>query len=199
MRVLSNINYEFYYYCLSHLLSFEARRVICVNKRTERRHEYFKIDFDNCIGTEIFELFFFKWWNHINSRFQFQEMKRYFVSNQLWDEQKSFFSLWKQPVNDVRVKIQCYETRMLWTVKSIKENSFLIIRDAIYHWNQRQYFDCSVQSFCCWSLWNFNDSLINMNSFVWFWCSTRTQQKTYCDRWVFSKILWTFERYRWST
>ena len=126
-------------------------------------------------------------------------MRCYLVSNKFWDEQKSFFSLWKRSVNDVRVKIWCYETRMSWAVKNIKESSFLIIQSAIYYWNRHQYFDCSIQSFCCWFLWSFNDSLINMNSFVWFWCSTRTRQETYCDRWTFSKISWTFERYQWST
>ena len=166
MRVLSNINYEFYYYCFFYLSFFEERRVLCVNWKTEKCHEYFKVDLDDCTDTEILELFFFNWWNHINSKFQFEEMRRYLVSNQFWDEQKSFFSLWKRFVNNVRVKIRCYETRMSWAAKDIKESSFLIIRSAIYYWNRRQYSDCSAQSFCCWSFWNFNDSLINMNSFI---------------------------------
>ena len=166
LRVLSNINYKFYYYCFFYLLSFEERRVFCVNKKTEKQYKYFEVDFDDCIDTEILELFFLNWWNHISSRFQFEEMRRYFVPNQFWDGQKSFFSLWKRSVNNVRVKIRCHETRMSWAVKNIKESSFLIIRSAIYYWNRRQYFDCSIQLFCCWFFWNFNDLLININSSV---------------------------------
>ena len=166
MRVLSDISYKFYYYCFFYLSSFEERGALCVSRRTERRHECLEVDLDDCINIETLELFSLNWWNHISSRFQFEEMKRYLVSNQFWDEQKSFFSLWKRSVNNVRVKIRCYETRMSWAAKSIKESSFLIIRDAIYYWNRRQYFDCSAQSFCCWSFWNFNDSLINMNLFI---------------------------------
>ena len=199
LRVLSNTNYEFCYYCFFYLSSFEERRVFCVNRRTEKRHEYFKIDFNNCIDIKIFELFFLNWWNYINNRFRFKKMRHYFVSNQLWDGQKSFFSLWKRFVNDVRIKIQCYETIMSWAVKDIKESLFLISWNTIYYWNRRRYFDCSIQSFCCWSFWSFNNSLINMNSSVWLWCLTHIRQETYCSRWVFSKISWIFERYRWNT
>ena len=149
LRILSNINYEFYYYCFSYLSPFEEQKAFCMNRKIEKCHESFKIDFDDCIDTEILELFFFNWWNHISSRFQFEEMRRYLVLNQLWDGQKSFFSLWKRSVNNVRIKIRCHETRMSWAAKDIKESSFLIIRSAIYYWNRRQYFDCSVQSFCC--------------------------------------------------
>ena len=137
MRILSNISYKFCYYCLFHLSSFEERRAFCVNRKTKKRHEYFEIDFDDCIDTEILELFFLNWWNHINSRFYFEKIKRYLISNQLWNEQKFFFSLQKRPVNDVRIKIRYYETRMSWTAKSIKESSFLIIRSMIYYWNRR--------------------------------------------------------------
>ena len=175
MRVLSNINYKFYYYCFFYLSFFKEQKVLCVSKKIEKHYKYFKVDLNDCIDTEILELFFFNWWNHINSRFQFEKMRRYLVSNQLWDEQKSFFSLWKRSVNNVRVKIRCHETRMSWAVKNIKESSFLIIRSAIYYWNRRQYSDCLAQSFCCWFFWSFNDSLITINSFVWLWCSTRTQ------------------------
>ena len=100
--------------------------------------------FNDCIDAEIFKLFFLTWWNHINIRFQFEKIKRYFVSNRFWDEQKLFFSLWERFVNHVRIKIQCYKTRMLWTVKDIKESSFLIIRNVIYCWNRRQYSDYSI-------------------------------------------------------
>ena len=82
LRVLSNINYKFCYYCLFHLSFFEERKIFCVNKRTEKCHEYFEVDFNDCIDTETFELFSFNWWNHINNRFQFEKMKRYLVSNQ---------------------------------------------------------------------------------------------------------------------
>ena len=137
MRVLLNINYKFCYYCFFYLSPVEERKVLCVNKRTEKYHEYLEVDLDDCIDIKILELFFFNWWNHINSKFQFEEMKCYLNSNQFSDEQKSFFSLWKRSVNDVQVKIRCYETRMSWAAKSIKESSFLIIQDAIYYWNRR--------------------------------------------------------------
>ena len=137
MRVLLNMNYKFYYYCFFYLLFFEEWKGFCVSRRTEKYHEYFKVDFDKCIDIEILELFFFNWWNHISSRFQFEEMRCYLVSNQSWDEQKSFFLWWKRSVNDVRVKIQCYETRMSWTVNDIKESSFLIIQSTVYYWNRR--------------------------------------------------------------
>ena len=137
LRVLPNMNYKFCYYCFFYLSSFEERRIFYVNRRTKKRYEYFEVDFDDCIGIEILELFFLNWWNHISSRFQFEEMRRYFILNQFWDEQKSFFSLWKRLVNDIRIKIRYYETRMPWTVKNIKNGSFLIVRSAIYYWNRR--------------------------------------------------------------
>ena len=166
MRVLSNINYKFYYYCFFYLSSFEERKTLCVSKKTKRCYEYFEIDLNDCIDIKNLELFSLNWWNHISNKFQFEKMRCYFISNQRWNEQKSFFSLWKQFVNDFRVKIQCYETRMLWTIKDIKESSFLIIRSAIYYWNRHQYFDYLIQSFCCWSFWNLNNSLININLFI---------------------------------
>ena len=124
LRVLSNMSYKFYYYCFFYLSSFEERKTFCVSKRTEKCHEYYEVNLDDCIDIEILELFSLNWWNHISSRFQFEEMKRYLVSNQFWDEQKSFFSLWKRSVNNVRVKIRCHETRMLWAAKDIKKVRF---------------------------------------------------------------------------
>ena len=137
MCVLPNMSYKFYYYCFVYLSFFEERKVLYVNKRTRKRHEYLKIyKFNNCIDIKTLKLFFFNWWNHISNRFQFKEIKYYLVSNQFWNEQKSFFSLWKRLLNDVRVKIRCYETRISWAVKDIKKSSFLIIRSAIYYWNR---------------------------------------------------------------
>ena len=151
LRVLSNMNYKFCYYCFFYLSSFEERRAVCVSRKTKKRYEYFKIDFNDCIDIKILKLFSFNWWNHSNSKLQFEKMKCYLVSNQFWNEQKSFFSLWKRSVNDVRVKIRYYKTRVLWTAKDIKESSFLIIQSTVYYWNRRQYSNCSTQSFCCWS------------------------------------------------
>ena len=122
------MNYEFCYYCFSYLSSFEERGALYVDRRTERRHECLKVDLDDCIDIETLELFSLNWWNNISSRFQFEEVRRYLVPNQFWDGQKSSFSLWKRFVNNVRVKIRCYETKMSWAAKSIKESSFLIIQ-----------------------------------------------------------------------
>ena len=36
--------------------------------------------------------------------------------------------LWKRFVNDVRIKIRYYETKMLWTVKSINKNRFWLYK-----------------------------------------------------------------------
>ena len=91
-----------------------------------------------------FWIIFLNWWNDISSKFQFEEIKRYLVLNQFWNEEKLFFSLWKRSVNDVQIKIRCYETRILWTAKNIKKSSFLIIQNAIYYWNRHQYFDYSI-------------------------------------------------------
>ena len=53
------INNKFCYYCFFYLLFFKERRIFCVNKKTEKHHKDFEVDFDNCIDTETFELFFF--------------------------------------------------------------------------------------------------------------------------------------------
>ena len=57
LRILSNINYKFYYYCFFYLSSFKERRTFYVNKRTKKRYKYFEIDLDDCIDIEILEFF----------------------------------------------------------------------------------------------------------------------------------------------
>ena len=52
------MNYEFYYYCFFYLSSFKERKILCINKRTERRYEYFKINLDNYFDIETLKLFF---------------------------------------------------------------------------------------------------------------------------------------------
>ena len=52
------MNYEFCYYYFSYLSSFEERRILYINKKTEKCHEYFEVDFDDCIDIETLELFF---------------------------------------------------------------------------------------------------------------------------------------------
>ena len=52
------MSYEFCYYCFFYLLFFEKRRAFYVSRKTEKRHKYFEINFNDCIDTEILELFF---------------------------------------------------------------------------------------------------------------------------------------------
>ena len=59
MRVLSNINYKFCYYCFFYLLSFEERKIFRMNRRTEKYCKYFEINLDDCLDTEIFKIFSF--------------------------------------------------------------------------------------------------------------------------------------------
>ena len=49
LRVLSNINYKFCYYYLFYLSFFKERKVFYISKKIKKRHEYFEIDFDDCI------------------------------------------------------------------------------------------------------------------------------------------------------
>ena len=58
LRILSDINYEFYYYYFFYLISFEEQKILCMNRRIEKCYEYFEIDLNNCFNIKTFKLFF---------------------------------------------------------------------------------------------------------------------------------------------
>ena len=59
LRGLSNMNYEFYYYCFFYLLSFKERRALYMSRKIKKCYEYFEVDFGDCFDIEILKLFFF--------------------------------------------------------------------------------------------------------------------------------------------
>ena len=65
--VLQNLSHKFCYHCRLYLSSFKKREIFYVKRKTEDCNEYFEADINNCICFEIFKLFFFNWWNNINS------------------------------------------------------------------------------------------------------------------------------------
>ena len=69
MRLLSNMNNKFYYYCPFYLLFFEESTAFYISRRIEKRHEYLEARLNNYVDFKTFELFFFDWRNHIDSRF----------------------------------------------------------------------------------------------------------------------------------
>ena len=110
LRVLSNMNYKFCYYCFFYLLSFEERKAFCVNRKTKKCYEYFKIDFDDCTDIETLELFFLfdeiilaidfglKKWNVILFQINFETSKNYSscYESGLWTLFESRYNIIKQ-------------------------------------------------------------------------------------------------------
>ena len=63
-------------------------------------------------------------------------------------------------------------------VKNFKKNSILIIRNLSYYENKCQYFRNLIKSIDRRFVENFRHSMINLNSFFRFQCSTYVKQKT---------------------
>ena len=93
------MNYKSYYYYFFYLLFFEERKVLCVSRRIKKRHEYFKVDFNDCIDIKILKLFFLlidksilavdfslKKWSSILFQIDFETNKNYFshYKNDFW-------------------------------------------------------------------------------------------------------------------